>query len=102
MRVGPREENMNRETRVARNPDVVARQLAEGEGAVLLHLETGAYHGLNPVGLLVWDQMEGERTVADLVIAVRENVVDAPARLEEDVLAFLHGAVERDLIRTSD
>lgn len=92
---------MNQDTKVMRNPDVVARQLSETEGAVLLHLETGAYHGLNPVGLLVWDQIDGERTVADLIAAVREGVFDPPPQLESDVISFLKGALERDLIRAS-
>ena len=38
-----------------KNPDVVARGLAEGEGGVLLRLDSGAYFGVNPVGLLVWE-----------------------------------------------
>jgi hypothetical protein len=93
---------MNEDTRIARNPDVVARPLTDTEGGVLLHLETGAYHGLNPVGLLIWEELESERTVAELVAAVREKVPDAPAGVADDVISFLEGAVQRDLLRTGD
>ncbi len=41
--------------RYARSANVVVRALRPGEGAVALHLETGAYHGLNDVGSLVWE-----------------------------------------------
>jgi hypothetical protein len=89
---------MNQDTKVRANPDVVARQLAESEGAVLLHLESGAYHGLNQVGLLVWDLIDGERTVAELVETVRDQVADPPPELEADVISFLDGALDRNLV----
>lgn len=85
-------------TKVRRNPSVVARDLAEGGGAVLLHLASGQYHELNPVGRAVWDLLEQERTVANVVEALRERVEDPPPQLETDVLAFLRGGHERDLI----
>jgi hypothetical protein len=84
---------------VSRNPRVVARELPPPDGAVLLHLETGAYHGLNPVGFLVWSAIEEDRTVTDVVEAVRAQVNGAPPSLEDDVVRFLEGASERDLVR---
>jgi Coenzyme PQQ synthesis protein D (PqqD) len=89
---------MQPDSKVQRNPKVVARQLGEPEGAVLLHLDTGAYHGLNPVGFLVWDLIDGERTVTELVAGVRTRIPDAPPAVEQDVLVFLEAALERDLI----
>ncbi len=85
-------------SRLKQNPDVVARELAAGEGAVLLHLKTGAYHGMNRVGLAVWELLDGERTVEDVMEAVRTRVDGAPQSLEADVTAFLNGALERDLV----
>jgi hypothetical protein len=84
---------------VSRNPRVVARELPPPDGAVLLHLETGAYHGLNPVGFLVWSAIDEERTVADVVETVQAQVNGAPPNLEDDVVRFLEGARERDLVR---
>lgn len=89
---------MNRDSIVARNPQVVARELPPPDGAVLLHLETGAYHGLNPVGFLIWDALDEERPVGAVVDAVREQVLDAPPSLEDDVIRFLEGAGERNLV----
>ena len=91
---------MNDETRLERNPEVVARQLAGPEGAVLLHLETGAYHGLNPVGYAVWDLIDGTRTVAEITEGVRGRVTNAPPELADDVRDFLESAVARNLVRT--
>jgi hypothetical protein len=90
---------MDHDSRFERNPRIVARQLGEPEGAVLLHLDTGAYHGLNPVGFVVWDLIDGQRTVTDLIDGVRTRVENAPPEVERDVLAFLDAALARDLIR---
>lgn len=85
-----------------RNPDVVARNLSEGEGGVLLHLQTGAYHGMNPVALLIWEHLDGERTVSEVTEAVREGVDMPPEDLAGDVATFLESALERDLIAPAD
>lgn len=93
---------MNPDSKVQKNPNVVARALAEQEGGVLLHLDTGAYHGTNPVGLVIWELLDEERTVASLVDGVRARVADAPAQLEQDVVTFLEQARARDLVTVAD
>lgn len=89
---------MGPQSKVRRKPQVMARELAEGEGGVLLHLESGSYHGVNPVGLVIWELLEDERSVADLVNAVRDRVEDPPPELESDVMDFLTGVEARDLL----
>ena len=44
-------------TRISLPPDVMARQV--GDETVLLHLASGSYYGLDPVGARVW-QLLGE------------------------------------------
>lgn len=90
---------MNDDTVVAKNPDVVARELAQPDGAVLLSLVTGAYHGLNPTGLVIWNAIDGVRTMAQLLEEVREQFPEAPDTLRSDVVGFLEGALARDLVR---
>jgi hypothetical protein len=90
---------MNNSTVLTRNPDVMVRELPESEGAVLLNLATGAYHGLNPAGFVTWDLIDGVRTVEELVDGVFAKFADAPAAVKTDVLRFLDGALERDLVR---
>jgi hypothetical protein len=81
----------------SRNPQVVHR--AVGEGEVLLHLDTGAYHSVTAVGALVWELVDGERTVAAIVDGVRAGVERAPAELEAEVDAFLVALRDRDLLQ---
>jgi hypothetical protein len=86
------------ESKVRQSPQVVARELSADEGAVLLHLETAQYHGVNPVGLLIWELLDGERSVRELVEAVRARVQGAPPQLEGDVMQFLNDVHERGLV----
>jgi hypothetical protein len=82
---------------IRRNPQVVYRELA-AEGGVLLHLESGAYHGLNEIGTLIWGLLEEERTFADLVAELRARLADPPEELEADTERFLADLRERDLL----
>lgn len=86
------------ETKLRPNPQVVARDLAEGEGGVLLHMESGGYHGINPVGQAIWELLEDGATVSEIVAQLRERVEDPPPSLESDVVSFLEGVHERDLV----
>ena len=85
-------------SRVKRNENVAFRRLAEGEGGVLLHLETGQYHGINEVGCLIWEQLDEQRTVDEVAAAVGEGLEDPPDDLVDEVVAFLESLEERDLI----
>ena len=86
-------------TRIRRNPDVVFRPLEDEQGGVLLHMQSGAYHGLNELGALIWGLIENETRFADLVDGVRSETEDAPASVDEDVSRFVEDLSARDLVR---
>ena len=85
-------------TKIRRNPDVVFRQLEEEQGGVLLHLQSGEYHGLNDLGSLVWRLTEQETTFADVIVGVRAGAEDVPDSVDVEVSAFLEGLRDRNLI----
>lgn len=89
-------------TVIARNPRVVHRNLADGTGAVLLHLDTGAYHGVNPTGELVWDLLETEMTLDALLDTLRQRLDAAPPDLDDEVSGFVSELQHRDLLRFVD
>jgi hypothetical protein len=86
-------------TRIRRNPDVVFRSLEEEQGGVLLHLESGEYHGLNDLGSLIWRLIENESSFADVVAGVRAQTEDAPEGVDQDVSDVLDDLNRRNLVQ---
>lgn len=82
--------------RIRRNPRAVHRPL--GEGGVLLHLESGQYHGVNAVGLVVWELLERPLTLDELVAGVCERFDGTPAGVAADVAAFVESLSRRGLV----
>jgi hypothetical protein len=81
--------------RVALSPDVVYRTV--GQEAVVLHLDSGIYFGLNEVGSRIWElALEHDlRTVCDTL----SQEFDAPRDvIEGDVLALVSTLLEKHLV----
>jgi hypothetical protein len=89
---------MAAESKIRRNPQVVYRRLVGDEGGVLLHLETGQYHGVNEIGALVWELLDGERRLEDILAEVESRVDGAPPTLHDEVTLFLSQLRERNLV----
>jgi hypothetical protein len=88
------------DTPIARNPNVVYRELAEG--GVLLRLDSGQYHGVNATGLAIWNLLEEPSTLAELKAGLEAQVEDPPAELEQEVRTFLEDLRARDLVVLDD
>jgi hypothetical protein len=88
-------------TVVSRAPGAVFRELSAGEGAVVLNLDSGQYHGVNSVGVLIWELLERSPTFAELVTAVRRQVTDAPDALDDDITTFVEALEHRGLVHVA-
>ena len=82
---------------IRRSPDVAFRRLDSGE-AVLLHVESGSYHGLNATGALLWELIDGTRSRDDVCAELRNRTTDAPPDVEGVVDGFLEALRSRNLI----
>lgn len=79
------------------NERAVFRELADGS-AVILHLDTAAYHGVNQMGTAIWSLLQAGPTFNELVAELRSRITDAPPELEDDVAEFIQALARRDLI----
>jgi hypothetical protein len=84
-------------TMIRPNDGVAYQELAEGSG-VLLHLETAQYHGVNPIGALVWALLGEGTTFGVLMRSLSERVEDPPPELDRDIEAFLEDLRVRHLV----
>ncbi len=66
--------------------------------AILFDPDTGKGFGLDPVGIFLWEHMDGQRTVGQLVEALREVFAEVPTHVCGDVQDFLGRLVGRGLV----
>jgi hypothetical protein len=73
------------------------------EGKVLLlQSATGIYFGLNAVGSVVWERLQGGCTVDELVRAVTDRYEAAEATVEADVAQLLTSLYAEGLIKVDE
>lgn len=82
--------------------DPQVRSMGDGEGAVLLHLETGKYHSLNGTGARIWSEIASGSTLAEILDRLAQTCEVPRDRLEDDVLQFVRGLEQRGLVRVRD
>lgn len=87
---------MTNENKFQVAPDVMAREV--GEEVVLLHLASGTYFGLDPVGARIWALIGEGKTFAQICETMADEF-DAPhARIEQDLQALTRQLTEQKLI----
>jgi len=84
------------DTRLALSPDTVYREL-DGE-AVILHLESGQYYGLDPIGTRIWELIADHSRPRDIAAVLVGEYDVSPRQLEADLLDLLARLAERSLI----
>lgn len=88
--------------RFIRNREVVSRQI-EGE-LIIVPIRHGvgdlnSLYTLNQVGLVLWDFMQAEHTVPEMMYRVCEEFEVTPAQAQNDICEFLDSLLEEKLIQ---
>jgi SynChlorMet cassette protein ScmD len=78
------------------NPGVALREDGD-DWAVLLDPETGSTFGLSPVGLLIWECLDGMHSMDDIVEELRKRVEDLPNGASSDVTEFVDRLIQKGL-----
>jgi len=73
-----------------------------GGEAVILHMQSGVYYGLDPVGARIWSLVQQPKRVADLREAVVDEFDVEPARCESDLIELLQKLLTEGLIELQD
>jgi hypothetical protein len=60
-----------------------------GEEAAILHMRSGVYYGLDPVGARIWKLLDQPKTVEDLRAVILDEYEVEPAKCESDLLGLL-------------
>ena len=81
------------------SPNAVARQV--GDETVILHLVSGTYFGLDPVGARIWQLMGEGKSLGEICDAVLDEYEVSREDLERDMTVLIKELLAQDLISTS-
>ena len=81
------------------SPHAVATHV--GDETVILHLISGTYFGLDPVGARIWELIGEDKTLAEICEVLLKEY-DVPREdLERDTIKLLEDLLAQDLITPS-
>ncbi len=87
-------------TAVQISQDVLFREL-DGE-AVLLHIDTGKYYGLDAIGARMWALLAQHGALEPAYRSLIAEYDVAPEVLEHDLLAFVNRLAAQQLLAVND
>ena len=82
---------------VSARADLLSTEI-DGE-LVMMDMDGGRYFNLNPIGTLIWRELEQPRKVADLCQSLGERYGAPAEEIERDVLDLLRQMDDKKLIR---
>jgi pyrroloquinoline quinone biosynthesis protein D len=90
-------DDVNSSDKPLQNTDTAARRI--DDVFYVMHPDTSELHNFNEVATRVWELIDGQRTVADIVAVITSEYQVEPAVAEADILALLDELLQKDLIR---
>lgn len=79
------------------NPVVSLREDFD-EWAVLFNPDTADVVGINPVGVVVWNLMDGEHSLEDILLEVKDRFTDVSATADSEVTDFVRNLAEQGFV----
>jgi SynChlorMet cassette protein ScmD len=79
------------------NPTVVLREEFD-DWAILFNPDTAEAVGTNPVGVAVWNLMDGTHSLKEILAEINDQFADVPDAAEKDVTAFIKDLAERGFV----
>ena len=72
------------------------------EETVILHLKSGVYFGLDPVGTFIWNFIQEKKAVTEIMEAILEEFDVGPERGKSDIMTFIKELSKEGLIEVED
>src|SRR5687767_3420290 len=83
-----------------RRADHVVWKVLEDKG-ILLNLEDGAYFEVNPVGLAIWEGLDGRSTLGQVARRIEKGFKAPAARVDRELLDFVRELKRRRIVELS-
>lgn len=88
---------MDLSTILTRNPNAAYR-LYDGQATVVLP-ERAEVSVINPIGSLVWERLDGSRTLGEILKMVLDEYDVTPERARADLFEFVAALHEHGMVR---
>lgn len=87
------------ESIVVRSEGAISCDLSQE--SVILHVDSGVYFGVDPVGSSIWKMLDKPRPVTEICEGLIADYDIDVAACQLSVLGFLNQLVSKDLVRTT-
>jgi SynChlorMet cassette protein ScmD len=78
------------------NPLVVLREEFD-DWAILFDPDTGHAFGLNPIGVFVWQRLDGKHTIQDILSELQDSCQEVPGEADSHVQEFIDHLLKNGL-----
>ena len=79
---------------------VLTKQVSDE--VVIIDMKKGIYHGLNPVGVQIWQQLDGQHRLSQIVEQVAASYAEVDKRvIETDTLSLVQVLLDNELVLAS-
>lgn len=89
--------DLSDDTKLARSDQAMESRV--GDETVILHLGSGTYFGLDPVGTRVWELLAEPCDFTEICARMQGEFDVAPEVLRADVRAFLESLLAHEIVR---
>ena len=79
-----------------RNADILVNEV-DGE-TVMMSIENGSYYGMNPTGNYIWNLLEQEKSIADLLENIAKTFTLSKEQCENEVLPFIQKMIDEKIL----
>ena len=79
-----------------RNADILVNEV-DGE-TVMMSIENGSYYGMNPTGNYIWNLLEQEKSIADLLENIAKTFTLSQEQCENEVLPFIQKMIDEKIL----
>ncbi len=79
------------------NPVVVLRKEFD-DWAVLFNPDTAEAVGVNPVGVAIWELLDQQINIQEIVTNISQNFADVPSSAVQEIQTFIEDLTERGFV----
>ena len=79
------------------NPIVVLRKEFD-DWAVLFNPDTAEAVGVNPLGVAIWEMLDGRKSVADIAVQIKQDFADVPGSAAQEIQSFIDDLAKRGFV----